>query len=722
VSKLFDGDVRVWRWAAIVGLPLAAVVVVWCLVPRPYYVGTDSVNTLTVSSPISAGTLACQAGLNVPAGTSRIQLSVVSGQALRPRLRLIVRSGAQTYDSVAPAAPSPPGRIERLSFRVGRIVHGAASAPASLCVRGGQGAFALGGTPTTQALPPPFRIGVHDTLLRLSVWYQPRGGATRSYVAELGTIFDRAALFSAGFVAPWMLWVMFLVVLPIVALLAVRCLAMAAAGRGRRLAVWLYILALVNAVAWSLITPAFQGPDEVDHFAYVQSLAERGLKPTAYPTAPALRWSTAEQDALLGTGMLTDHQSSDSRAPGLTADRSAYQRLVERTHPRADDGGGEQATSGYGPLYYLALTPGYLAGSGGSVFTQLELGRLISALMGALASVFAFLTVRELAPRRPFLAVLAGLLVGFQPMYSFLSGTINNDIGIDAGAAAVAWLLVRVLRRGFEMRTLAALGVLSAALPFFKDSAFELYPLIALALGGAAWRFRAWQPRTRRSASIGLAALAMGLVVVYAAATVLDHGLTAGAPSPGAAAAVTTAGGALSVALHQPITYLVYLWEVFLPRLPGMSPHFVNTGLPVETIITRRAWAAFGWYDTFFPSWVYRVLDIAMLGALVLGVVAAWRERRFVRAHSMETALLVLFPIVIVAAFEAVFFTAGARSVIAEMGRYVFPANVPLSAAAVGVLFAFGRRWVGPAGTALAVVMLVFCYASQALTLTAFFS
>ena len=51
---------------------------------------------------------------------------------------------------------------------------------------------------------------------------------------------------------------------------------------------------------WSVITPAFQAPDEVDHFAYVQSLAERGHKPSPYPQIDPARWSTSEQNALLG--------------------------------------------------------------------------------------------------------------------------------------------------------------------------------------------------------------------------------------------------------------------------------------------------------------------------------------------------------------------------------------------------------------------------------------
>jgi hypothetical protein len=39
------------------------------------------------------------------------------------------------------------------------------------------------------------------------------------------------------------------------------------------------LIAFLNACAWSLIVPPFQGRDEVDHFAYVAQIAETGTLP-----------------------------------------------------------------------------------------------------------------------------------------------------------------------------------------------------------------------------------------------------------------------------------------------------------------------------------------------------------------------------------------------------------------------------------------------------------
>ena len=50
-------------------------------------------------------------------------------------------------------------------------------------------------------------------------------------------------------------------------------------------------MALANGLAWSLIVPPFQVPDENAHYAYVQQVAERGTLPRASanpgPLSPA---------------------------------------------------------------------------------------------------------------------------------------------------------------------------------------------------------------------------------------------------------------------------------------------------------------------------------------------------------------------------------------------------------------------------------------------------
>ncbi len=126
---------------------------------------------------------------------------------------------------------------------------------------------------------------------RIAVWYLPPAGSERSYLSRAGAILRRASLFRPSPVGPWLYVLILLIVLPCLALAAVRCLAVAV-GQGRststrRTAAWLFAIAALNFACWALITPPFQAPDEVDHFAYTQSLVERGRSTLAQPRLAA---------------------------------------------------------------------------------------------------------------------------------------------------------------------------------------------------------------------------------------------------------------------------------------------------------------------------------------------------------------------------------------------------------------------------------------------------
>jgi hypothetical protein len=82
----------------------------------------------------------------------------------------------------------------------------------------------------------------------------------------------------------------------------------------------------------------------------------------------------------------------------------------------------------------------------------------------------------------------------------------------------------------------------------------------------------------------------------------------------------------------------------------------------------------------------------------------------------------VLTPVAVIVGFTAAYFTLTPRPVIAEFGRYLFPAIGPVALFVVGALHAFGRRRLPLVGAGLLVAMIVLSYSSQLLTLTAFYA
>jgi hypothetical protein len=727
-AVVFAGDQRVWKWAALVALPLVGLIVFYCVRPHDYYTGTDNVEAYTYIVQTPAGEPVCVPGLRIPTGTARIRLQMISLTRMRPSLKmtLTLDGGRQRVDSALAPMMVGPSRISAAVFTVPVLSGAPAEHPASLCLTAAD-VVNWGGTPlpSAPAFAPPTVAG-HPIAGRIAVWYLPPAGSRRSFLTQAGTILRRASLFRPGVVGPWLYVLILLVVLPGIALASVRCLAIAAAGAStisvRRLAAWLFGIAALNFACWAFITPPFQVPDEVDHFAYTQSLVERGKVPSRDTASPLARWSSAEALALDEMDFNTDHQVGGARVPWTGRQQEIYRAQVAATHPSSANGGGYETAATHGAFYYAALAPAYLVASS-SPLDQLTLMRLTSGLLGALTVVFAFLLARELAPGRLWVAVLAALLVAYEPMYGFISGAVNNDVGVNAGAAALELLLIRMLRRGVSIPWGAVTGALLIVLPLIKGTSLSLYPVAALVFLATLWRHHS------RADIYGFIAVGLGVLVIGEFSAHVLSGLQPSSTAAGSGS-VGSDASAVNDALHHIPNYLTYLWQALFPRLPFMAHYFppaVHTGFvlfrdPGFVIFVERGWGAFGWYDVFFPQWVYVVIFLAMVITVPLGAWAARREWTWVRRHWLEMLALIAMPVAVIMGFEAAFYTPSPRTVIAEFGRYAFPAIAPLAVLVVGALHAFGRRRMLTAGVALLAAMVALSYASQLLTLTAFYA
>ena len=474
-------------------------------------------------------------------------------------------------------------------------------------------------------------------------------------------------------------------------------------------------MAVVNAAAWALITPAWQGPDEPDHFAYLQTLAEQGELPDKGPGG-AGAFSSRSVVALDATRTYSVVGLSDTKPPWLPADEERYRERL-RTNPGSEDDGGGflVSTSAHLPGYYGLVLPGYLLADSQSTFSELTAVRLMSALLAGLAALCTFLTVRELAPRRQWLAAAAGLLVAFQPMVAFMFGVLNNDAGVNAAAALLVFLLVRGLRRGLSIPLGIALGVTLALLTTTKGTGAALYPAAGFAIVGMLWR------RHRLQDLAGYAALGISAGVTYALRRVVVSALEPAPIQGGGPPSVATASNVVDRVLDQTSTYLSYTWQMFLPRLPFMSDLHPQTW-PAFNVFIERGWAAFGWVTILFPRWVYYVIAAVSLAAAALCVVAVVRRRVAALRLGWELGTLLLVLAGVVLGVEAAYFTNVPRPTPAEQGRYIFTALVPLAAIAVGASMAFRGRVAVVVATVLVALTMAFGYASQFLTLSGFFT
>jgi hypothetical protein len=458
------------------------------------------------------------------------------------------------------------------------------------------------------------------------------------------------------------------------------------------------LVACVNAVCWSVITPPFQAVDEPNHFAYVQLLAQNGQLPS--PNLPEA--SPAMQIVL--NDLESDRVRYAPQRRSLSS--AAQQRLLERdmAAPLSRRGaGGAGAAYSEPPLYYgLELFP-YELGSDGSLLERLELMRLLSALMAAATALFAYLFVREALPSTRWAWTVGGLAVAVFPLLGFISGGVTPDAMLFAVCTAIYYCLARAFRRGLTPRLALLIGLLTATgfatkLNFVGFAPGAILGLIVLTVRSAR-RGKADRTTAKlagyRYGAIGLA-IALSPVALYASIDVIS-----GRP-------VLSIVSRTLEASSGPITHeLSYIWQFYLPRLPGMMRYFPGI------LTTRQLWfdglvGLYGWADTLFPGWVY---DLALVPG---GLIAVLCLRELVRARAAlrrRIPELAIYGSMAVGVLGLV----GAQSYVSDAidhfepfwePRYLLPMlalwGLVVALAARGA----GRRW-GPAVGALLIVLLL---------------
>jgi len=236
-----------------------------------------------------------------------------------------------------------------------------------------------------------------------------------------------------------------------------------------------------------------------------------------------------------------------------------------------------------------------------------------------------------------------------------------------------------------SLRLALGIGAVLALLPLAKGNGFFLYPAAAVGLAGVAWRHR---PGARPFVAAA-AAFALVCAVWIPFSLALHHDPLPTNPGWNAANPMeypTQVGPAVETraALDHPGQFASYLWEEFLPPLPGMPdvrplnfPHAAYTAYVV------RGWASFGFIAIQFPHWVYVAIAAALGAAALMLLAALVRERRGVRQRGWELGVLVLALLTVWIGSEAVYFVPRANS-LSLFGRYLFVAIAALAVAAVG--------------------------------------
>lgn len=635
---------------------------------------------------VPAGMTACQGREVLPADTTAVQ---IAGATLAPPL-VILRQGGHVLDRVEATADPHRQTIRAPVARTDRELTGVEvclvlRAPASLS----RGATPPGvGSVVVGRAFPGSSLAITYVRSEHSSWW---GFAS--------TLAQRICGGHAG----WVIWATAALILASLLLAAVIVLRTLVLDRPMpRIGLAIGMVAVLNAAAWSFITPAFQVPDEVAHVAYVQALGETG-RPQAHP--PALRISPEQSIVMADSGFgklnaVTYGTAAWSRQQHLLAADLARPLSRRQTVPAWE-------AEPEPPLYYALQAIPYRVAHAETLLDRIMLMRLLSALLAGLTATLSFLFVRECLPARPWAWTVGGLAVALAPMLGFISGGVNPDALMMTLSAALFLCLARAWRRGVTMRLALCVGGLIAAGMLTKVNFYALVPGALFGLTLAARRTTlAWDRR---------------LVRLVGGAVVLAATLFAAALAFEAVAWHRSAFAARPIAPESHVglwSHIGYIWQVFLPRLP-FQPHTTLTE-PGYVQLFKSFVGAFGQMTVWFPQWIYLLAAGSFALAALLAVrflVAEPRELRWRRGELIGYAAMAATLLLLVGLSADL-----RRNLIGIVqGRYLLPL-LPL----LGLLLTLGargagERWGRGFGVLIVSGAVAWCLLGQLVTIAFFY-
>lgn len=444
-----------------------------------------------------------------------------------------------------------------------------------------------------------------------------------------------------------------------------------------RISILLGLYTLV-ASTYSIVTPIMEASDELWHYPMVKYVADHGSLPVQEP------------------GVETPWRQEGSQAPLyylLSAALTFWIDTSDADHvrwenPHADNG----IIREDGNTNLIIHRPTEGVPWRGTVLA-IHVVRFASVLMGAGAVYLTHRLVLELWPDRAGLAIAAAAITASNPMFCFITGSVNNDNLAMLTSAAAIWLLVRLVRHHSQQdalprrvwwRDAAVLGITLGLGVLTKSQSMGLLLVTALAVTYVARR-----QRSRWHLLVG-GFVTGGLVILIAGWWFLRNAILYDGDWAGIERFILILG------YRVPPATLRQLW--------GERQGFM-----------MAYWGLFGGVNLPLPGWIYAALNGALLvsvAGLVVGIGrrvvegilsrARARSRSGLEPHDVQLLLVFLWPAIAFALWAV-----WARRTWSSQGRLVFSAISAWSTwMAVGLSQLMPRRWANVLPCAVGAFML----------------
>jgi hypothetical protein len=472
------------------------------------------------------------------------------------------------------------------------------------------------------------------------------------------------------------------------------------------------IVAAIQTLAWNVALPAFQGPDESGHFAYIQHLAETGETPSVSTGASP---NSSEEGAALVSLNLESLIGDLSARPAWSSLDLERWRAIERTLPASAgaDGSGPNALAKNPPLYYAVMAIPYRVFAWLPLLERIFVLRLFNAVFYLATVALVWLIAGELFGPVRWKQTLAAGVVALEPQLAFMSAVINADnllITLTTGFLLSVLILVK---RGPSVPRVALASLVAAAAALTHGRGLLTLPVLASAIAVAWIAHRPAIMRAARQLASSIAVLG-GVLAIY-----LLFGTSSGT---GAAY-----GGQVSALNSSPFNvrqFLSSIYQFYFPRLLSMQPR-IGPNYGYRQVFIETFYGTFGSLEVRFPTRLYDVLEVlSALGlvALYTACVVRWRSLR--AAWPLVITMLALLVTTIVflhyVSYQSLLGDGGTDPLI--VGRYLLPTVSLFGLAITFTVSALPRRFGPFAGAAILAFGVLLSLTGLGLTAARFYA
>jgi len=264
---------------------------------------------------------------------------------------------------------------------------------------------------------------------------------------------------------------------------------------------------LFHALIYAFVMPPWGIIDEIQHFHYIQFIAEEHRLP--------VMWQEKLSEDIIDS-MLTSKRYFTlfgTQMPSRT-------EIID--HVQLDY---ESYEAYQPPIYYLFLSLFYPLGPD-DVLSKLFILRVIGVLLSTITLSMIWISSRLLFPQKIWVAAVATLFVALLPERAISVAQLNNDILLEVMCAILFLLLVRAAIKGFNWQITLLMGLAMGVASLTKLSALIVVGVLILAWGFLGFRYyRRWKIAVKQMFTLGLLTF-LSLAPFFIRNFILYRGLT----------------------------------------------------------------------------------------------------------------------------------------------------------------------------------------------------